>query len=410
MPTIENKQSDAVKNWPQPEMTQRHDRLPLAVAIVLIAFNLRPALSGFAPVVKEVMADTGLSAAGASVMSTAPVICLGVFAAVAPWLVRQVGLERAALLALATLAIGTAMRGFGNVITLIVGSLAAGAGIGVINVLLPGLLKRDFADKAPLMTGIYSMALCLGAAIGAGATAPLRDATGGSWRLALALWSVPALLAFGVAAWVWSGRLGCPTSQPGRALGGRLWRDPLAWQVTLYMGLQSMLAYSVFGWMAPILRDRGDSPTTAGLVVSISVLAQVGFTLPAPILAARMRSQSTTAAVMVLCSAGGILGLLVGPLWMQWGFAVLLGLGMGGAFSLAVLMMVLRAPNGMVAGRLSSMAQSCGYLIASTGPLLIGLAHDATGDWRGATVLVATAGVTAAVAGWLAGRNRFVKG
>jgi len=171
-----------------------------------------------------------------------------------------------------------------------------------------------------------------------------------------------------------------------------------------------MLAYSVFGWMAPILRDRGDSPTTAGLVVSISVLSQVGFTLPAPILAARMRSQSKAAAVLVLCSAGGILGLLVAPLWLQWCFAVLLGLGMGGAFSLAVLMMVLRAPNGMVAGRLSSMAQSCGYLIASTGPLLIGLAHDATGDWRGATVLVATAGAAAAVAGWLAGRNRFVKG
>ena len=386
-------------------------RAALAWAIVLIAFNLRPSLSSLAPVLDEVMADTGLSAAWASLMSTAPVLCLGLFAATAPALARRAGLERATLLAVVAIAAGTALRGLGGVSPLVLGSLLAGAGIGIANVLMPGLLKRDFADRAPAMTGLYSMAMCVGAAIGAGATAPLRLALGGSWRLALALWALPAVAAIVFAAFAWRGRLGpARPAVPRVASGPALWRDPLAWQVTIYMGLQSMLAYSVFGWLAPILRGRGDSAVTAGLVVSVSVLSQVAASLPVPILAARMARQSAPACLSMLAVVAGFLGLVLAPLALQWGFAVLMGLGMGGAFATAVLFMVLRAPSAQAAARLSSMSQSVGYSMAALGPLFVGVAHDATGDWSGAVVLFVVAGGTAALAGLAAGRARHVRG
>lgn len=382
----------------------------LGVATVMIAFNLRPALSSLAPVVNEIMADTGLSAAGASMLSTAPVLCLGVFAATAPLLARRLGLERAVLAAMAALALGLLLRASGGVAALIAGSLIAGAGIGITNVLMPGMLKRDFATNAPVMTGIYTMALCTGAAAGAGATAPLLHAAVENWRVALGFWAVPALIACAVSGWAWRDRLRFRSPVATAPKAASLWRDPLAWQVTLFMGLQSMLAYAVFSWMVPILRSRGDTAVTAGLVVSISVLSQVAAALPVPILAARLRTQSAPAVLSMLATSGGFIGLLLAPLSLQWAFAVILGLGMGGAFACAILLMVMRAPNGMVAARLSSMAQSVGYALGSLGPLLVGVTHDLTGDWTGAFAMFVLAGSAAAGAGALAGRRGTVAG
>lgn len=385
--------------------------VPLAVAIILIAFNLRPSLTSLAPVLNEVMADTGLSASGASVMTTLPVLCLGLFASVAPGLGRRIGVERAVLAVMAAIAAGVALRGTGSVAALLAGSLLAGAGIGIGNVLIPALLKRDFASRAPLMTGIYTTALGIGATIASGATVPIYHAAGDSWRVALMIWAVPALIAMAVAAIVWTPTLRHPHRLIVRAASATsLWRSPLAWQVTLFMGLQSTLAYSLFGWLAPILRGRGDSAVTAGYVVSVSVLSQMVASLPAPLVAARLRQQSWPCVVCLTGSAGGFLGLILAPMSWQWVFAVITGLGMGGSFALAVLIMVLRAPNAAAASRLSSMAQSVGYSMAAAGPLLVGVLHDLTGDWSGAVVLVAVVGTTAIGAGYLAGRDRLVPG
>lgn len=393
----------------QVSMAMSVSRLPLAMAIVLIAFNLRPALSSLAPVLPEIMADTGLSVSVASLLSTAPVLCLGLFAATAPGLARRQGVERAILLALAAVISGLVLRAVGGVSTLILGSLAAGAGIGIMNVLLPSLLKRDFSDRAPLMTGIYSMSLCVGAAIAAGTVAPLYKATG-EWRIALIFWAIPAIIAFMVCSWVWAARLRRRDPVVAISQANSLLHDPLAWQVTLFMGLQSSLAYSIFAWLAPILRSRGDSPVTAGLVVSMSVLFQVAASLPVPIFAARMRRQSVPAILSMVATSGGFAGLLLAPLSMQWVFGAIQGVGMGGAFACAVLFIVMRSPNGAASARLSSMSQCIGYCIASGGPLVIGLAHEATGDWSGALWLFILAGLAASVAGGLAGRPKFVRG
>ncbi|MBV9749133.1 MAG: MFS transporter [Acetobacteraceae bacterium] len=389
----------------------RTRRWPVAVAIVLIAFNLRPAFSSIAPVLNEIMADTGLTATGASVLTTAPVLCLGLFGPLAPWLARRIGTERTMLLVLSAILLGTGLRGLASVPALMAGSLIAGAGIGVGNVLMPSLLKRDFPDRAPLMTGIYIMSLSIGAAIASATTAPLRAALGGWWAGALAAWTLPAAVAIAAAGLAWAGQVGRQPAGAGRpAMRGvhGLWRDPLAWQVTLFMGLQSMLAYVVFGWMAPVLRGRGDTAVMAGLVVSVSVVFQVIASLPAPILAARMRRQSGPAAATMLVAAASFVALLNAPLSWQWALAAVLGLAQGAAFSLAILMIVLRAGDSDLAAQLSGMAQSVGYTMAAFGPLLAGVLHDWSGDWRGAGWLFVVGGLAAAAAGALAGRDRSV--
>jgi len=398
------------------------NRWPVAVAVVLIAFNLRPAFSSIAPVLNEIMADTGLTAAGASVLTTAPVLCLGLFSPLAPWLAQRIGTERTVLAALLAILLGTGLRGLASAPALLAGSLVAGAGIGVGNVLMPGLLKRDFPDKAPLMTGVYIMSLSVGAAVAAATTAPLRGALGGWWAGALAAWTLPAAVAMAVASLVWARQIGrqpvvsaagvsaagVSTAAPAARPGARLWRDPLAWQVTLFMGLQSMLAYVVFGWMAPVLRSRGDTAVTAGLVVSVSVVFQIIAALPAPILAARLRSQSGPAAVAMLVAAVSFVALLAAPLPWQWVLSAVLGLAQGAAFSLAILIILMRAGDSGTAARLSGMAQGVGYTMAAFGPLLVGVLHDHSGGWSGAGWLFVVAGLGAAVAGALAGRDKLL--
>jgi CP family cyanate transporter-like MFS transporter len=386
---------------------------PAAVVVVLIALNLRPAFSTIAPVLPEIMADTGLSATGASVLTTAPVLCLGLFSPLAPWLARRIGTERAMLAALSAILLGTGLRGLPSVPALFAGSLLAGAGIGVGNVLMPGLLKRDFPGRGALMTGVYVMALAVGAAVASAVTAPLRLALGGWWGGALAAWTVPAAAAMLAAGLVWAGRLGRASvgaAAPAVRRGAGLWRDPLAWQVTLFMGLQSTLAYVVFGWMAPMLRSRGDTAVTAGLVVSVSVVFQIVASLPAPILAARLWRQSGPAAAAMLLTAASFVALLTAPLAWQWVLAAVLGLAQGAGFSLAILLIMLRAGDSEAAARLSGMAQGVGYTMAAAGPLLVGVLHDRGGGWGGAGWLFAVAGVAAAAAGVLAGRNRLVGG
>ena len=377
----------------------------------MVAFNLRPALTGVAPVLAEIMRATGLGAAGASALATLPVLCLGLSAAAAPLLVRRLGMERAVLALLAAIVAGLALRGAGGVGALFAGSLLAGCGIGLGNVLMPAILKRDFAGRPGLMTGIYTTALCLGAAAAAGLAVPLLALAGGAWAASLAFWALPAAAALALAGWVWRRRIfGPPPRGVTPPSGARLLRSPLAWQVTLFMGLQSMLAYAVFGWLAPLLRSRGDDPRTAGLVVSVCVLSQMAASLPTPVLAARLRRQSVPAAASALLIAASFLGLARGPLAWQWAFSVALGLGAGAAFALAIMLMVLRSADGAVAAGLSSMAQAFGYTLAAFGPLLVGLLHARTGDWSGAEALFVLAGLGAAVAGALAGRPRVLRG
>ncbi|MBI6923587.1 MULTISPECIES: MFS transporter [Pseudomonas] len=384
----------------------RHKPWLLLLGLVLVALNLRPALSSMAPVLGQVSDGLGLSAAQAGLLTTLPVLCLGLFAPLAPMLARRLGSERVVLGILATLAMGIVLRSTLGTTGLFLGSLLAGASIGIIGVLLPGIVKRDFPAHAGTLTGVYTMALCLGAAMAAGATVPLAHALGDNWAPALGFWMLPAVLAMLV--WLPQARNGHGVHKVAYRVRG-LWRDPLAWQVTLYMGLQSSLAYIVFGWLPSILIGRGLSPTQAGLVLSGSVIMQLFSSLAAPWLATRGRDQRLAIVLVMLVTLCGLFGCLYAPLSGLWGWAVLLGLGQGGTFALALTLIVLRSKDAHVAANLSSMAQGVGYTLASMGPFAVGLVHDLTGGWNALGWVFAVLGAGAIVFGLGAGRALHVQ-
>ncbi|WP_412177598.1 CynX/NimT family MFS transporter [Pseudomonas ogarae] len=377
----------------------------LLLGLILVALNLRPALASMAPLLSEVSRSLGLSAAQAGLLTTLPVLCLGLFAPLAPVLARRFGAERVVLGILLALAGGIVLRSAFGQVGLFVGSILAGASIGVIGVLLPGIVKRDFAKQAGAMTGVYTMALCLGAAMAAGATVPLSEHLGHSWALGLGFWVVPALLA----AVFWLPQVGEKHGAHQVAYRVRgLLRDPLAWQVTLYMGLQSSLAYIVFGWLPSILIGRGLTPTQAGLVLSGSVIVQLISSLAAPWLATRGKDQRLAIVIAMLMTLGGLFGCLYAPIDGLWGWAILLGLGQGATFSLALTLIVLRSRDAHVAANLSSMAQGFGYTLASLGPFAVGVVHDLTGGWNALGWIFGLVGLGAIIAGIGAGRALYV--
>ncbi|WP_409264618.1 CynX/NimT family MFS transporter [Pseudomonas sp. KCJK9000] len=378
----------------------------LLLGLVLVALNLRPALSSMAPVLNQVTAGLGLSASAAGLLTTLPVLCLGLFAPLAPALARRLGSERVILGILFTLALAILVRSAMGVAGVFIGSLMAGASIGIIGVLLPGIVKRDFPQHAGTLTGVYTMALCLGAAMAAGATVPLTQHFGDSWALGLGFWMIPALLAMLV--WLPQARQGYGLHKVSYRVRG-LWRDRLAWQVTLYMGLQSSLAYIVFGWLPSILIGRGLSPTEAGLVLSGSVIVQLVSSLSAPWLATRGKDQRLAIVIVMLVTLAGLFGCLYAPISGLWGWAVLLGLGQGGTFALALTLIVLRSRDAHVAANLSSMAQGVGYTVASMGPFAVGLVHDLTGGWAAVGWIFAVLGVGAIIFGLGAGRALHVQ-
>ncbi|HWP20120.1 MAG TPA: CynX/NimT family MFS transporter [Burkholderiaceae bacterium] len=379
----------------------------LVVGLVVVALNLRPALSSVAPVLASIQSSLGLSAAQAGLLTTLPVLCLGLFAPLAPRLAARFDAERAVFAVLFVLAAGTALRGLFGTPGLFAGALLAGGAIGVIGVLLPGIVKREFPERASLMMGLYTMSLCLGAATAAGLTVPLRDAFG-DWRPALAAWGALAL----VAAFVWWPQLkGHTRVHPPSGPAARLWRSPLAWAVTFYMGLQSSLAYIVFGWLPPILVDRGASPLEAGFMMSVSVLVQLVTAFTGPALATRLgHDQRPTLWLMLALALVGIFGCLYAPLSTVWLWVVFLGLGQGGQFSVAMLLIVLRSGDATTAARLSGMSQGVGYTLAAMGPLAVGVLHDLTGGWDAVGVLFALVTLAAAAAGWLGGQRRVIGG
>lgn len=377
----------------------------LLLGLVLVALNLRPALSSLAPLLNTVREHTGLSAAAAGLLTTLPVLCLGLFAPLAPRLARRLGAERAVLAILLLLAAGIVLRSLFPIAGLFLGSLVAGASIGIIGVLLPGIVKRDFPHIAGIMTGVYTMALCLGAALAAGASVPLAELFGDAWQPALAAWALPAVLA----ALVWLPQTRQAQHAHRQAFQVRgLWRDPLAWQVTLYMGLQSSLAYIVFGWLPSILIDRGLSPTAAGLMMSGSVMVQLLSALGAPWFGTRGRDQRLVVFLVLALTLAGLLGLLYAPGGSLWLWAVVLGLGQGGTFSIGLALIVLRSPDAHVASHLSGMAQGVGYTLAALGPFLVGLVHDLSDGWNAVGAIFIAINLGALVAGLGAGRDRLV--
>lgn len=383
--------------------------LLLGVEVMLVALNLRMLFPSLSVLLPEIRSSVGLSSATAGYLTTLPVLCLGAFAPFAPGIARRFGIERTLFFVLLFLAAGTAVRGWSGAFGLFLGSALGGASIAVGNVLLPALVKRDFAAHAALMTALYTVALNGGSALAAALTLPLALAVGDSWRVGLVVWAVPPV----IAAAVWFSQVrrkaGAGQQQKVGHVHG-LWRSTLAWQVTIFMGLQSTLAYCVSGWLAPILRDRGMDGTVAGFVTSVCIFTNIAGSLVLPPLIARFRDQRWINVVLSVMAGVPLLGILFAPLGTAWLWAVAQGLGQGGMFAMALTLIILRSPNPTLAAHLSSMAQTGGYLVACMGPLLIGLLAEWTGGFAASGWLFAAVTAGAVVSGFGAGRALYVQG
>jgi len=381
--------------------------LLLAVGVVLAALNLRAAVTSVSSVLGDVRDGLGVSTAWIGLLTAAPTLCFAAAGTAAPGLARRVGLARALGGALVVLAVGLLVRPLGEAATMIGGTFVACAGIAVANVLVPVVVKESFPLRVGLMTGIYTAALQGSGAVGSAFT-PLVEGPAGGWRGALAVWTVPAVAALLV--WVLGARH--RRAEPGAVAPRRtsfrpLLRSPVAWAVTAFMGLQSFVAYVLMGWLPQVYLGAGLDKGTAGLMLSIATLIPVPLSLLIPPAAARARAQSGWIAGLTVVSMAGVVGLVLAPAAAPWLWAVLLGIGMT-VFSLALTVIALRAADRETAAGLSAMAQCVGYLIASVGPMLFGLLHEATGAWTVSLVLLFGALTAQLVAGVLAGRPRSV--
>jgi MFS transporter, CP family, cyanate transporter len=379
--------------------------LLLAAGIVLAGLNLRIAVASVPPVIDEIEEDLGLSSGVGGLLTSLPVLCFGLVAMAAPGLTRRLGAERTLLAALVPLTVGILLRADASVAALFAGTVLAGAGIAVANVVVPAIVKARFEEWTGVLMGVYVASLGAGAAVAAGLTAPLANALDGRWNVALAVWAAPAAIALVVLV---PGVLRGGTTFGNPAGSTRaLLRDRLAWQVTLFFGTQSLLFYAGLAWLPSILRDEGYSAESAGTALALYALIGIPPSLVVPVLAARMHDQRVLVVIATAFEVAAIAGLLLAPdvafLWVAC-FAV----GQGAAFSLALTLMVLRAPDSDRAASLSALAQSVGYTIAAAGPFLLGALHDATDGWGAplATMLALTAALLAAGLG--AGRPGLV--
>ncbi len=269
---------------------------------MLLAANLRPALTGVAPLIGQIRTDTGISNGVAGLLTTLPLLAFGLLSPVAPRLARRFGMERTVLAGLLVLAAGIVLRSAGAVWALFLGTAILGAAIVIGNVLLPGLVKREFPERAGLMTSVYSTALGISAALAAGISVPTTRLTGAGWRTSLALWAFPALAA--AVAWLPQLRYGdrSANASVGTPGVGGLWRSSLAWQVTLFMGLQSLSYYVALTWLPEILREEGMSAARAGWMLALSQAVAILTMFLAPVIASRRPSQRGVVVVAVALS------------------------------------------------------------------------------------------------------------
>ncbi|WP_049574952.1 CynX/NimT family MFS transporter [Nonomuraea sp. SBT364] len=374
----------------------------LVAGIVLAALNLRPAIAGISPLLDEIMTDTGLTPAGGGAITTVMVVCLGVFGPVAPMLARRIGLDRTLLAGLLLLAGGVAVRGLDGPLVLYAAVAVAATAIAVMNVAMPGIVKQHFPGRVNLLTGVYSAGIVGGAAASSALVVPLERVTGYGWRGVSALVAVPAL----VAALVWLpqayGRQAPPQQgpRPFRAIV----RSRVTWYVTAWMGLQSLTFYVMLAWLPKIFLDAGLPADQAGYLLSLTTLVQVGATLAVPVLAGRRPSQLPYVMAATLLTAAGYVAMLVAPTTVPWLWMIVLGVGQGAAFALALLIIALRPADPASVTALSAVAQSVGYLLAALGPVAFGLLRQASGGWTAPLLFgLAMVGLQL-VAGWFAGR------
>lgn len=382
----------------------------IIVGIIFIAVNLRAPLTSVGPLVGIIRDEVHISNTLAGMITTLPLLSFALFSPIVPKLARKIGVEVIILISIIFLTIGIILRSLSGVATLYIGTAVLGLAISVSNVLLPSLIKREFPTRIGLMTGVYSISMNLLGAIASGISVPIAIGLGFGWQGALGIWGMLSFIS--IVLWVpqikRQNRETTDIQNQVLESNVNLWRSALAWQVTLFMGLQSMVFYILIAWLPEILKQQGISSDQSGWLLSVMQLALLPFTFIVPIIAGRMKSQRFLVTITTILLLSGTLGLIYGSLSLIVCWIVMLGIGGGFAFSLAMMFFGLRTENAGQAAELSGMAQSVGYLLAAIGPTLFGYLHDVTNSWTIPLFILVGASMLLLIFGLGAARDRYI--
>lgn len=387
----------------------RFERALVVVGIVVLAFNLRPAAVSVGPLLDEISAGLGMSAAATGLLTSLPVLSFATMGALAPRIARTVGMHRTTLVSLLLVGVGLFARVQvdGSAAFLLL-SFVALAGMAVANVLLPSLVKLHFPDRIGLLTALYSTALAIGLTCASVLTVPIADQGGDlDWRRGLVAWAFTATIA--ALPWIALVRRDARMDPPERSVGtGDVARTRLGWVMAVFFGLQSLQAYSIFGWMATVFRDAGSSAHDAGLLLGLITGISIPLSFVVPTLTGRVKDQRVLLTVIMAFYPIGYLGLLVAPDSVPWLWALAIGAGTCTfPFILTLIGLRARTPAGTAA--LSAFTQSAGYLIAVVGPFGVGALHAATGGWTVPVVVLLALCVPQYLVGLVAARPAYVE-
>lgn len=353
--------------------------LLLVFGIIFIASTLRMPLTVVGPSISFIREGLGISNVLAGFLTTIPLLAFAVVSPFAPVVARKFGLELTLLLSTSLLALGIVLRSLGTTELLVFGTVLIGVAISFGNVLIPGLLKLKFPYHVGLLMACFTMSMNLSAGIGAGISYPVASSSFG-WQGALALSIILVIITI----LIWIPQLKFNKPEPTMATKKDrlpLWKSPVTWAVTGAMGLQSLLFYTTAAWIPDIYIAQGLPADRAGWMFSIMQFSQIPMALLTPIIAGKMTSQRPLVLVFTSFYLIGFIGLAMewtslAVLWM-----ILLGLAGGASFALAMMFFTLRTRTAYEAADLSGFAQSVGYLLAASGPILFGYLHDLLGGW-----------------------------
>jgi len=391
-------------------LPSRARRVFLFLGVVFLAANLRAPLTSVGPVIAEISLDLSLSNTAAGFLTTIPLLAFAFLSGIMPRFSNKYGLEVVLFASLVLLGMGLFMRSMGSIFTLFIGAALIGVAITVGNVLMPAYIKKYFSSNVGGVMGVYSAAMNLTAALAAGFSIRLGKIANLGWKSSIGIWILLTLLTM----LIWLPQLRKSrynTSFKEKEKQNQkinLYKSRLAWAITIFMGLQSLLYYCITAWLPKVMQTWGMSVEASGWTLSYVQFAQLPATFLGAIIATRMRDQRFLAgSVGVLCSLG-ILGLLIFQTKFALICCILIGTGSGLAFSLAMLFFVLRTQNTVHATKLSGMAQSFGYLIAAAGPPVFGGIFDAFHSWNGSFIFLLLLTFILFLAGISAGKNTVI--
>ena len=375
--------------------------------LLLTSANLRTPITATGPILENIRLTFGLSASAAGVINFLPLLMFAMLAPPAAWLGNRFGLERSLWGSLLLITLGSLLRISGSENAMWVGTLIVSSGIAAANVLLPPLIKRDFTEHTARYIGLYAMTMGISASIASGVAVPLAELTHFGWRLSLAVWLIPAL----VALFTWLPYLKRPVT-PASVIAEKVatrspWRSALGWQVSLFMACQSLLFYTLIGWFTPFAQDNGISQLQAGGMLFVYQIVAIVSNLACMSALKKLRDQRALGFCASLLIFAAVVGLLLLPsyslLWL-----IMAGLGAGASLVISLSLFNLRTRDHRQASQLSGMAQCVGYGLAALGPLLFGMLHDASGNWHLPLIMLLMITALQMVMATLAGRARFI--